>query len=374
MRTRDRSLPASPARRRLIGLALAAPAALALGADGAEPAERAGDPIAALAAEGDFSGSILVRSRGEVVYARSFGLASRAFAVANTLRTRHPIASITKTFTATLILDLHERGQLDLHRPVVAYLPEFRREGTGAITAHHLLNHTAGLPNFDAGNSLERALSEGLPAYQRPMTRAQLFERACSGAPVAAPGTAFDYNNGDYIVLGALIERLHGRPLEAVLAGRILDPLGLADTGLLRQSDVIDRLATGYFHRDDLDAYVNDLPVYPENWYAAGAMYSTVGDLLAFADALFGGRVIGPPALALMLAPGLDDYGYGLWSYTIKIGQRRSRVAKRPGRIMGAQGQLFRMLDEDVTVVLLSNAARGDLDALVARIGRLYAA
>lgn len=372
MQTRDRSLPASPARRRLIGLAAAAPAAIAFGA--AAATERDGDPIAALAAESDFSGSILVRSRGEVVYARSFGLASRAFAVANTLRTRHPIASITKTFTATLILDLHERGQLDLQRPVVAYLPEFRREGTAAISAHHLLNHTAGLPNFDAGNSLERALSEGLPAYQRPMTRAQLFERACSGAPVAPPGTAFDYNNADYIVLGALIEHLHGRPFEAVLASRILDPLGLADTGLLRQSDVIDRLATGYFYRDDLAAYVNDLPAYPENWYAAGAMYSTVGDLLGFADALFGGRVIGRPALALMLAPGLDDYGYGLWSYTIKVGQRRVRVAKRPGRIMGAQGQLFRMLDDDVTVVLLSNAARGDLDALVARIGRLYAA
>lgn len=373
MQTRERSLPTSPARRRLIGLALAAPAAIALGADGATSAARGNDPIANLAAEGDFSGSILVRSRGEVVYARSFGLASRAFAVANTLRTRHPIASITKTFTATLILDLHERGQLDLQRPVVAYLPEFRREGTGAITAHHLLNHTAGLPNFDAGNSLERALSEGLPAYQRPMTRAQLFERACSGKPVAAPGTAFDYNNADYIVLGALIERLNGRPFETVLAARILDPLGLADTGLLHQSDVVEHLANGYFYRDDRSAFVNDLPAYPENWYAAGAMYSTVGDLLGFADALFGGRLIGTPALALMLTPGLDDYGYGLWSYTIKIGQRRSRVAKRPGRIMGAQGQLLRLLDEDVTVVLLSNAARGDLDELVAKIGRHYA-
>lgn len=371
MPVREASVPVSPARRRLLGAALAAPLAIGAGRHGGA-AER-DDPIAAYAAEHDFSGSILVRARGEVVYARSFGLADRRFAIANTLRTRHAIASITKAFTATLILDLHEQGRLDLDRPVVTVLPEFRRPGTETITPHHLLNHTAGLPNLDAGNSLENALTRGLPVYQTPMTRAQLFARARGDAPVATPGRAFDYNNADYIVLGALIEHLHGRPFEDVLQARILAPLGLGDTGLLRQPDVVERLASAYFRREDLAAFVNDLPVYPENWYAAGAMYSTVGDVLAFADALFGGRLIGTRALQRMLTPGLDDYGYGFWCYTMKIGERRSRVAKRPGRIMGAQGQLFRLLDEDVTVVMLSNATRADLDAFVACIGRQYA-
>lgn len=358
---------ASPTRRRLLGLALLAPAMAAL-------AEEPGDFIAAHAAEHAFSGSVLVRKRADVVYARSFGLASRAFGVRNGLRTRYRIASITKAFTAVLVLQLHEQGRVDLHRPIRAYLPGYRSNGAATITAHHLLNHTSGLPNMDTVTGLEAALKDGIPVYQTPMTRDQLLERYCSGDLVAAPGQRFDYNNADYVVLGNLIEQVCGKPYEDVLQAQILDPLDLGDTGLLRQAAIVDGLADCYFYRDDLGAFANDLPVYPENWYAAGAMYATAGDLLAFADALFGGRLLRPASLARMTAGGLDDYGYGVWSYTMRVGGRRSRVVKRPGRIMGAQGQLFRMIDEDITVIALSNAGRVDMDAFVAAIGRRYAA
>jgi D-alanyl-D-alanine carboxypeptidase len=146
-------------------------------------------------------------------------------------------------------------------------------------------------------------------------------------------------------VLGKIIERAYGQTYEQVLKEKILQPLGMKHTGMLHQSDVIDGLADTYFFREDLKALVNDLPVYPENWYAAGAMYSTVEDVLAFSNALFGStKLLKKKTLALMVTPGLDDYGYGVWSYETKIDGKKHRVVKRPGQIMGAQSQLYHFL------------------------------
>jgi CubicO group peptidase (beta-lactamase class C family) len=311
----------------------------------------------------------LIQKGGKVAYARSFGLANLSFKVPNTNGTRYKIASITKAFTAVLVLQLVEQGKIDLGKPIRTYLPSYAGGG-GRVTASQLLNHTSGLPNPDKGTTMETALTVGLPMYQRPWTSDQLLTEFCSGDLIAEPGTTFDYNNADYIVLGKILEQLHGRTYEQVLADRILRPLGMADTGLLHNGRIIDGLAEAYFFRDDLKAVVPDLPVYPENWYAAGAMYSTAADVLTFSNALFGGSLLKKETLDLMIKPGLDGYGYGVWSYESKMKGRTVRIVKRPGRIMGAQGQLYRMLDEDVTVVILSNnVGTTDMDEFVAKIG-----
>lgn len=99
-------------------------------------------------------------------------------------------------------------------------------------------------------------------------------------------------------------------------------------------------------------------------------MYSTVDDVLTFSNAVFGCGLLKKETVDLLTKPGLDDYGYGLWSYETRINGRKHRVVKRPGQIMGAQGQLYHFLDEDVTVVVLSNTGTTDLDELVAEIGK----
>jgi CubicO group peptidase (beta-lactamase class C family) len=326
--------------------------------------------IAGYATEHDFNGTILVQKKGEITYAKSFGLANRPFKVANTNETKYRIASITKAFTSVLILQLHEQGKIDLNQPIRTYLPDYAGEGADKVTIHQLLNHTSGLANFDTVKDMKTALESGLPTYQTPYTSDQLLAKFCSGKLVHEPGKVFDYNNADYIILGKIIERLSGATYEQVLADRILRPLKLESTGLLHQSDVIEGLADTYFYRDDLKELVPDLPVYPENWYAAGALYSTAHNVLAFSNALFGGKLLKQETLALMTTPGLDDYGYGVWAYETKVGDRKYRVVKRPGQIMGAQTQLYRFLDEDVTVIVLGNTGTADLDEFVAEIGR----
>ena len=326
--------------------------------------------IEGYAAEHGFNGSVLIQKGGKVAYARSFGLANLPFKVANTNGTKYKIASITKAFTAVLVLQLLEQGKIDLGKPIRTYLPNYA--GGGArVTVSQLLNHTSGLPNPDKGTTIETALTVGLPMYQRPWTSDQLLTEFCSGDLIAEPGKTFDYNNADYIVLGKILEQLHGRTFEQMLADRILRPLGMANTGMLHNGQIIDGLADTYFFRDDLKAVVADLPVYPENWYAAGAMYSTAADVLTFSNALFDGWLLKKETLDLMIKPGLDGYGYGVWSYENKMKGRMVRIVKRPGRIMGAQGQLYRVLDHDVTVVILSNnVGTTDMDEFVAEIGK----
>jgi len=324
--------------------------------------------ITSYAQKNNFSGSILIEKNGRVSYAKSFGLANRQFSVPNTNHTKYKIASITKLFTSVLILQLHEQGRIDLNSTIKTYLPDYTGEGSDKVTVNQLLRHTSGIENIDKVKTAKDAIENGLPVYQKPYTSDELVRRFCSGPLVNVPGKVFDYNNADYIILGKIVERIYGATYESVVTKRIIQRLGLMNTGMLHQSDVVTGLADTYFFRDDLKRLANDLPVYPENWYAAGAMYSTADDLLKFSDAVFNGKLVNADSLALMLKPELDDYGYGVWVYKMKIGNSRPTIVKRPGAIMGAQSMLFHILDQNVTIIILSNTDAVSLDDFAAKI------
>jgi D-alanyl-D-alanine carboxypeptidase len=344
-------------------LLLATPAVAQTG--GAELAAMIGE----YAREHDFNGTILVQDSGGVRFHGSFGVAERAFGVPADTTTRYRVASITKLFASALVMQLHQEGRLHVDSTIARYLPDYPGEGADRVTLHQLLNHTSGIENFDREQSFQEAVDNGIERYQKPHTTDALLARCCSGKLVGEPGAAFSYNNADYIVLGKIIERVAGKPYEQVLEERILRPLGMNDTGMLRHDAVLPRLASTYFFRPDTRTLMVDLPMYPENWYAAGAMYSTTRDVLTFADALFGGgRLLRPESLARLLAPGQDEYGYGLWSYSFTRNGTRHRVAKRPGSIMGANAVLYRLLDRGTTIILLANTNRTDLDEFAQRI------
>jgi D-alanyl-D-alanine carboxypeptidase len=330
--------------------------------------------IRAFAREHGFSGTILVERKGRLLYEGDFGLADRAFAVPANRKTRYRVGSITKLFTSVLVMQLHQEGKIDLQAPVRTYLPDLQGEAGGKVNIHQLLNHMSGLPQWDNVASYQEAFAKGVERYQRPLSSEALVEACCSGRLDHPPGTQFNYNNADYFLLGRIVERVTGLPYEDALAARILRPLGLRDTGMAHWDRIVPRLAPTYFLRDDSGALVPEMPVYWENWYSAGGLYSTADDLAAFADALYGGRLLRPEALARLLTPGLDDYGYGLWSYTIQRGGKEWRVAKRPGSVMGANAMLYRLLDRDETVVILANTNRADLDVFAQTIGDVLVA
>lgn len=315
----------------------------------------------------DFNGTVLVKRGAETLVREGIGVADRAFHVTAAPDTRYRIASITKLFTATLVLRLVDEGRIDLNAPVSRYLPNYR---SGDIPIRTLLNHTSGLPNPDAEVTFDLAVTKGVRMYQLPHDSDALLHDYASGPPKQEPGSRFDYNNADYIVLGKLIEAVTGESFDVALGKRILSPLSLTDSGMLRQREVVERLAPTYLRLGPDQLFINDLPVLIENWYAAGAMYSTVDDLARFADALHGGRLLKPESLAAMLTPGLDEYGYGLWIWDQKGDGRPFRAAVRFGGIMGANGVLYEILSDDITIVILSNTNATDLGEFADRIAK----
>ena len=326
--------------------------------------------VSAYAKEHVFHGTVLVQDKGQIVYHMSFGVADRAFNVPTTNGTKYRIASITKLFTAVLILQLFEQGKLDVHAPMKRYVPDFTVEGMERITIHHLLNHTSGLPNTDVVKTYEEAVQRGIEIYQKPSTTDELAARYCVRKPVHEPGEKFDYNNGEYILLGKVIEKLTGMTYEAALQKYILGPLEMNGTGMLYQRTILENLANTYFQPHKDANIVNDMPVYIENWYTAGGLYSDTTDLLKFANALFGGQLLKPDTFSRMLTPGLDNYGYGIWASSITVGEKQRSIAHRPGSIMGANTVLLRFLDDDLTVIILSNTNTTDIDDFSFTIGR----
>jgi len=320
--------------------------------------------------EHHFNGSILIQQTHKTTYHHSFGVADRQFNIPTNNGTKYKIASVTKLFTAVLVLQLYEEGKLDLNKTIGTYLPDYTGVGRDKVTIHHLLNHTSGLTNMDAGLSKESAIKSGIDQYQKPYTTDELLRKFCSGKLEHEPGKVFDYNNGEYIILGKIIERIYGKSYEQVLKQRLLQPLRMDDSGFLHQQDVVERLANTYMMSDDLKVLVNDLPVYIENWYAAGAMYSTTTDLLKFSESLFGFKLTRKETVKLMVQPGLDDYGYSVWAYEVEINNKQHKAIKRPGRIMGAQAMLFHFLDDDLSIIILSNTDTTDLDSFVLEIGK----
>jgi CubicO group peptidase (beta-lactamase class C family) len=320
----------------------------------------------------NFNGTILIEQNSKILFHKSFGYANIAFKVPNTTNTKYKIASITKAFTSVLILKLVEQGKIDLEKPITTYLPGYNGPAGTKVTIKHLLNMTSGLKNMDDNaSSLETVLKNGIPQYQLPFTSDQLLEKFCSDSLVTEPGKKFDYNNADYIILGKIIEKVSSKTFEQALKEEILLPLKMLNSGLLSQEKLIDKLADTYFYRDDLQRLVTDLPVYMENWYAAGAMYSSTGDILRFSNALFSGKLLKTETLKLMFTAGLDEYGLGVWIYKdYDINGRMFTIVKRPGSIMGAQAMLFHILEEGSTIIILSNTGTVSLDEFAADIAK----
>lgn len=338
------------------------------------PAHAAEAPLASFIAEQlagtDFGGSILISCRGQICLGRGFGVADRSFGVPCRPDTAYRIASITKLMTSTLAMQLVDAGRIILDQPISAYLSDYRGPGAKHVQIKHLLNHTSGIENFDKSLvSYTDAATKGMPAYQLPHSPSDLMDQFASGPLVHAPGTTFDYNNADYVILGQIIEAIEGEPFEKVLERRILSPLGLEATAMGVSARIVPRLAPTYYKDEGLPL-ASDMPVYGQNWYAAGGLYSTCGDLLKFSNALYGGRLMSAKSLETLLSPGLDEYGFGLWVSTLEINGQKHRFAQRPGRIMGANTLLLRLLDDDVTIIILGNTNLVDTDRLGFRIAR----
>ncbi|MFI6603211.1 serine hydrolase domain-containing protein [Nonomuraea sp. NPDC050536] len=236
---------------------------------------------------------------------------------------RYRIGSPTKTFTATVLLQLVEEGKLQLTDTVEQWLPGLLTKED--VTVKNLLQHTSGIPDYTKNMFDEY----GPKDRYRTWTPKELVARVAKLPPEFAPGARFSYSNTNYIVLGMLIERVTGRPYETEVRERIVRPLGLRHTSLPGASPQIP----GPHAHNYLPTKSGMLDVTrfnPTIAYAAGEIISTTQDMNQFYRALFQGKLL-PQAQVKQMQESGKQYGYGLEVAPLPCGTMYGHGGGGPG-------------------------------------------
>ncbi len=340
-------------RRVVLTLAL-----LAVNPAAAAPADRfasaAGRHLAALAKSDALSGVVLIAKNGKAVFAHAYGLANRADGIPNRVDTRFNMASMGKMFTAVAVLQLVEAGKIaSLQDKVGKYLPAYPNKAVREqVTLAQLLTHTSGMGNFweqmaDKAKDRYSAVSDYVPLFADEKLQ---FE----------PGKGFAYSNNGFTVLGLIIEAVSGKTYFDYVRQNIYHPCGMADTEAYEMDEPVARMATGYSRSMEKPGQlVSNIYVLPFKGGPAGGAYTTAGDLLKFADALMGFRLLNRDDTEL-LTRGKVDYGtrryaYGFTEETIN----GHRLIGHGGGNTGIADELMIFTDLGYTVVILTN---GDVE------------
>ena len=316
---------------------------------------------------GKFNGSVLVADQGTVIYKKGFGLANMEWDIPNQANTKHRLGSVTKQFTAMLILQLVADGKLDLQKPITTYLPDYPKATGDIITTHHLLTHTSGIPNYTAFPKFMQDES------RNPYTPEEFVKKFDEKELDFAPGEKFSYSNSGYFLLGVLVEKLSGKSYEQMLQDKIFTPLNMKETGYDNHSDILKNRATGYEKQGG--DYVNSRYLDMTIPYAAGSMYSTVEDLYKWDQALYTTTLLPKKYMTLYFKPyitafGSADYAYGWAVGYSKIGTSTDSIYTigHGGGINGFNTNISRATSNKSLIVLLNNTGGAPLDNMTKAI------
>lgn len=260
-------------------------------------------------------------------------------------------ASITKQMTAILILQEVEAGRLRLDQTLGTYWPDYPNPQARQITLRQLLTHYSGLYNENAQptfHMLNANNGDNMQAFATGI---------CAGQMKSKPGSTFDYNNCDYLVLGALLEKIRGQPFAQLLQQRLFQPAGMKKAAMYNAA------------MPDNPAHVHGtLGGQPEpevnfaSYGAAGSSFGTLQDLLAFDRAFIAGRLLTPASRAEMLKPNATGGALGVWVYPFKGADERkpTTIVERQGWIAGVR--ILNLIDTERGNILILVSTNGDLD------------
>lgn len=268
------------------------------------------------------------------------GVAGTAGAAGGPLRGVYPfaVASVTKTFTAAIILQLVEEGRIRLGSPLTDYLPEVTV--AGGATVAQVMQHVSGVPDLLA--PMRTAMNAN---PDRIWSAPEVL--AAVGPSHFVPGTGFEYSNTNYVILGMLIERVTGHRYVDELRDRIIEPLGLPAT-----SFALEPGAPYLFNASWASAF----------WTSA-SVYASAEDLVRWADALYGGFVLRPQILQRMLDFTPD--GWGLGAERLHVGELTGYG--HSGLLRGYSTLMLRLPDERVTLVVMGTTRQFDVPELLTR-------
>lgn len=288
-----------------------------------------------------FCGSVMIAKDGKPLLSKGYGMANFSYDIPNTPQTKFKLASVSKQFTAAAIMLLQEQGKLSTDDKLTKYIPDY--PNGDKITIHHLLTHTSGIVNFtnlpiyDSLMKYELSLTENIGYFKnKPLD----FE----------PGTKFKYSNSGYILLSYIIEKASGKSFPEYMSASIFEPLGMKNSGVFNGNKVIKNLAMGYsqLEGDEMEnAEYIDMSI-PSG---AGAIYSTVEDLLIWDQALYSEKLLKKSSIDKIFTPNLDNYAYG-WNVDT---YKDSKWHFHSGGIQGFTTVINRFPDKNLTIIILKN-------------------
>lgn len=299
--------------------------------------------------EKNFNGAVLVATNGQIDYLAGIGVSNRQAGTNMTSKTKFKIASITKTFTAALILQLYEQGKIDLDANFGKYYPTYKGEAKDKVTIQHLLTYSSGIPN--GVEKLE------MKPYQLPLTIDAFIDKYCSGKLEFTPGEKSNYSNTDYTILHKIIENVSNKSFSSLLQENILNPLNMENTGLLNSKDIITGLTSSYTIDISNGLITSDQPYFIENYFGSAAMYSTVEDLLRFNNGIFNLKLFSESTTNLLMKPNekLDNATLGgLW-YSSGYGTLSRPFVYRTGGLLGSCSNWIHSIDDKKTIIVFNN-------------------
>lgn len=240
-----------------------------------------------------FSGTAVVVKNGKVLLNKGYGLANREKNIPNNAETTFYIGSISKAFVATAIMQLKDQKKIQPEDTVAKYIPDFPRGGE--IKLVHLLTHTSGIPEYETGTD--------------DISHEELLKRIGQQKRLFNPGEKWKYSDSNYSILGYIVEKVSGQPLEEYIKQHIFDVVGMKNSGFGTELEKTKYPSTGY------KVVNNNMTVPPipsmSQLYGNGDIYTSANDLYLFNEALFSGKLISKESYDQMFTTFKKDYGFG---------------------------------------------------------------
>jgi CubicO group peptidase (beta-lactamase class C family) len=307
--------------------------------------------------------SLLVAQSGRIIRAQGYGLSNLELQVPVKQETVFQSGSVGKQFTATAVMMLVEEGKVRLDDPIKRYLKESPATWN-QVTVRELLSHTAGFTDYPKNFD-----------FRKDYTEPKLL-KIVVGSPLAfQPGTNWSYSNLGYLTLGIMIHRVTGKFYGDFLQERIFRPLGMTTTRIMSESDIVPNRAAGY--QLVKGVLKNQDWVSPTlNTTADGSLYFSILDLAKWDAALYTEKLLNRSSSEEMwtvakLKSGKENSGhYGFGWFIANIAGKR--VVRHQGEWQGFTSFITRHIDDQTTVVLLTNLAGASLEPVAERIAEMY--
>ena len=307
-----------------------------------------------------FSGTVLVAKNGKRIFDKAYGMANQSDNVPNRVDTAFSLGSMNKMFTAIAVAQLAEQGKLSFADLISKHLPDYPNKAVAEkVTIHHLLTHTSGMGDFM--NDKFRESSANVKTVK------DFFPFFVDEPLAFEPGKQWDYSNAGYIVLGAIIERVAGQSYYDYVRERIFKPAGMKNTAFYEPDNKSPNIAIGYTSFDGTGRRQPGarkenrvLPIAKHRGGPAGGGYSTVEDLLKFANALHNHELLNAKYTDLVMTGKVDagnaqagssKYGYGFFDEMFK----GTRIIEHGGDFPGVNTRFEMYIDSGYTVIVLSN-------------------